>query len=95
MMPNTSPVNRTLDGEIVDPAPPPEKRRVPPIKLATLRDIKTELGRVYRLARIGEIEAHTATRLTFILKTIADLTATADLEARIQTLEALRHGDNK
>ncbi|TVO65940.1 hypothetical protein [Denitromonas ohlonensis] len=88
---NTAPVTSVAVGEIVDSIPPestPAKRRVPPIKLHTLRDIKTELGKVYREARAGKLEPQDATRLAYLLRQIADLTVQTDLEDRITALEA-------
>lgn len=91
---NTGPVTALSSGEIVDspcPARQRAKPRTPPIKLRTLRDIKTELGKVYREARTGKIEPQNATRLAYLLRHIAELTVQTDLEERIKALEESRN----
>ena len=75
-------------GEIVDMAPP--RSRVPPIRLATLRDLRDELGRVYRQARAGQIPPAHATRYAYILAQLRDMILAIDLEARLTALEEKR-----
>jgi hypothetical protein len=70
--------------ELVAPA---TRRRA---DLATLTDVRRELGRVYRDMRKGKIASHDGTRYTYVLKAIADLIAQSDLEARIEALERLQ-----
>jgi hypothetical protein len=55
--------------------------------LASLTDVRRELGRVYRDMRTGKVACQDGTRYTYVLKAIADLIAQSDLEARIEALE--------
>jgi hypothetical protein len=58
--------------------------------LATLTDVRRELGRVYRDMRKGKVATQDGTRYTYVLKAIADLIAQSDLEARIEALERIQ-----
>jgi hypothetical protein len=58
--------------------------------LATLTDVRRELGRVYRDMRKGAVATQDGTRYTYVLKAIADLISQSDLEARIEALERLQ-----
>lgn len=58
--------------------------------LATLTDVRRELGRVYRDMRKGTVATQDGTRYTYVLKAIADLISQSDLEARIEALERLQ-----
>ncbi len=65
-----------------NPAPPPKY-----IRLGSIRQIRYELAAVYRLARTGKLASGEATRLTYILNTLATLTAESLFEERISELE--------
>lgn len=67
-------------------------RRTPPIKLATLQNVRDELGRLYREARTGKVATQDATRLAFIIGQLRELIRDMDIERRIAALEAL-NGD--
>lgn len=81
---NRSPA--TIDGATGKPekAPP---QRTPPIKLDNLRNIRDELGRVYREARAGKIGSQDATRFAFVLGQLRDLVISMDIEQRLLALE--------
>ena len=68
---------------LIGPTPHPEKY----IRLGTIKQIRSELGAVYRLARTGKIASGEATRLCYILNILANMTLDADIEGRIETLE--------
>jgi hypothetical protein len=55
--------------------------------LATLTDVRRELGRIYREMRFKKIDTQDGTRLTFVLIQIAKLIQSTELEARIDALE--------
>lgn len=74
------------------PAPRLVRARVQPIKLATLRDLRDELGRLYRQARSGIIQTQDATRLAFVLGQLRELLVVIDIEERLKALEE-RHND--
>ena len=57
------------------------------IDLANLRDVRLELAYVYRQIDAGVLRAEEGTRRAYVLKTIGDIIATAELEARLQELE--------
>jgi hypothetical protein len=66
----------------------PEAKRNPRIgPLDTIGGVVTELGRVYRLARRGEMDVADATRLAYILRELRCALEAGDIEARIEALE--------
>ena len=62
--------------------------RLRPTKLDTIKNVRTELGRLYRDAREGRIATADATRLAFILGEIRKAIVDADIEARLTALES-------
>lgn len=73
---------QTIDGETGKPDPTPRR-----IDLSSLRDVRIELAHVYRKMDAGEIETADGTKRAYVLKTIADIIALAELERRIADLE--------
>jgi hypothetical protein len=71
-----------LEGVAIEAPPPPKY-----IRLGSIRQIRYELAAVYRLARTGKLATSEATRLTYILNTLASLTLDADIENRVENLE--------
>lgn len=57
------------------------------IRLASLTQIRLELGRVYSDARSGTLPTQDATRLAYVLQATAKTLADEDLEVRIKHLE--------
>ena len=55
--------------------------------LNTVQSVRRELGRVYRLARLGEIEVEQLRAFTYSLKILAELVENAELEERLDVLE--------
>ena len=72
-----------IDGETGILAPTPRR-----IDLSSLRDVRLELAHVYRSLDAGRIESHEATRRAYVLKMIHDVLVSAELERRIDELEA-------
>lgn len=68
------------------PTPLPEKY----IRLGSIRQIRGELAAIYRLAKGGRIPTSEATRLTYILTQLANLTVDSELADRIEALEKSR-----
>lgn len=66
-------------------ARPPTPPRVGPLR--TLRDVQTELARVYRQARTGKLGLDEAKGLGYLLQLLATITKDATLEARVAVLE--------
>ena len=60
--------------------------------LATLTDVRRELGRVYRDMRVGKIKTSDGTRLAYVLSCVGKLIETSELLSRIEVLEATRSG---
>jgi len=58
--------------------------------LNTVQSVRRELGRVYRLARLGLIEVEQLRAFTYSLKILAELVENAELEERLDVLET--HG---
>ena len=61
------------------------KIRISP--LTTVGGVVTELGRIYRQARRGELDVGDATRLAMILREIRCALEASDIEKRIEKLE--------
>lgn len=59
-------------------------------KLNTAYEIADEIARVYRLAKSGRMDASIATKLTYILATMAKVRSDGELERRIEALETRR-----
>ena len=77
---------KTAEIEVLPPeAPAPIRKRT---KLGNIREIRAELGRVYRLARSGQIDTTTATRLAYLLDLMARMIERGELEQRIESLES-------
>jgi hypothetical protein len=55
--------------------------------LATLSDVRREMGRVYREMRFKKIDTQDGTRLSFVLMQIGKLIQTTELEARVEAME--------
>ena len=56
--------------------------------LNTVQSVRRELGRVYRLARKGEITIEELRAFTYALKILSELVEHAELEGRLDALEA-------
>lgn len=61
-----------------------ERLRLP---LATVMDCRREAARVYRLARSGRMPIESASRLSFMLTSLARMIEGSELAARIEALE--------
>jgi acyl-CoA reductase-like NAD-dependent aldehyde dehydrogenase len=72
----------TIDAATGKPDPTPRR-----IDLSTLRDVRLELAAVYRKMDSGEIESQEGTRRAYVLRQIADILVSAELERRIIELE--------
>ena len=70
----------------VQPDPIPAKRYARS-KLQTASDIGNEMAKIYRLAKSGEMDASIATKLTYILQSLAKIRVDGELEARLEALE--------
>jgi hypothetical protein len=89
-MTNKLPV--TMSGGTEKAQVPPRLVRLAPIKLDTFRNIRDELGRLYREARQGRIATADATRLAYLLGEIRKAIADEDMERRLSALEAIQKG---
>ena len=76
--------------ELMPPPPPPRVGR-----LDSLRGVRRELARLYTDARQGRIQTGDASRLAFILATLAKILEQADLESRVAQLEDALNGKGK
>jgi hypothetical protein len=75
----------TIDGQTGKPDDTPATERR--IDLSNLRDVRLELAAVYRKMDSGAIPSQDGTRRAYVLKTIADVLALAELEQRLIALE--------
>ena len=71
-----------LNGKELIPNPAPRVGR-----LDTLQAVRRELSRVYRDARTGKIDTADASRLGFLLVSLAKIIEGSTLEQRIAALE--------
>jgi len=65
----------------------------PQLKLATIEDCRREMARVYRDARTGQAETADASRLVYMLTSIAKMIEVGQLEERLNALEDKQHGN--
>jgi len=65
------------------PAPPTPARP----RLNTVRECRRELAKVYADAKVGRIETQTATRLCYLLTSLAAMIRDGELEDRVRALE--------
>ena len=72
---------------VPDSAPLPPAKNYARARLQTASDIARELGKLYRLAKSGEMDASLATKLTYILQTMAKIQVDSELEQRLSALE--------
>lgn len=66
----------------------------PQLKLATIEDCRREMARVYRDARTGQTDTADASRLVYMLTSIAKMIEVGQLEQRLIALEERQHGNN-
>lgn len=81
--------NQTAESRVVagvqrDPTP---AKRYARVKLQTASQIGDEMAKIYRLAKSGEMDASIATKLTYILQSLAKIRVDGELEDRIAALE--------
>lgn len=72
-----------IEGEVI-PAPPTPKKQ---IRLASIKDCRRELAKVYVDARYGSTDPQDATRLTYVLIAISNMIKDHELEERVKKLE--------
>ncbi len=58
------------------------------VKLLTLGDIKSEMGRLYRSGRAGNLPLESMTKLASVLAIMARLIEGSELEKRVEQIEA-------
>lgn len=66
---------------------PQDINRHPTPRLGTAADVRMEMARLYRDARSGRVEIADATKLAYLLSTLANLMRVDDLEQRTAALE--------
>jgi hypothetical protein len=69
-------------------SPPAKPPRIPPTKLTTLAEIRTELAKLYRDCRAGRVDPSDGTKLAFILGEIRKI-ITDTPEVDIQNIPAI------
>ena len=65
----------------------------PQLKLATVDDCRREMARVYREAKTAKLDMADASRLVYMLTSIAKMIELGQLEQRITQLEEVKHGN--
>ena len=73
-------------GKELTPPPPPLPKVV---RLDTLQSVRKELAKVYRDARQKRIDTVAASRLGFLLVSLAKLIEQSEIERRVETLETV------
>ena len=68
--------------------PASEKRKPRIGALDTVQGVRRELGRIYRLARYGDLDTDHLRAFTYCLKELRECLAAGDFERRISELEA-------
>jgi hypothetical protein len=92
-------LKRTFDPSPVQPDRPetraaPHSVSTPPrvTRLKSLDDVRVELGKVYREARIGRLEMGEAKGLAYLLSIMSALLKETALEGRVSALEQAADG---
>lgn len=65
------------------------------IDLSSLRDVRLEMARVYRMMDAGEIEDASGTKKIYALEGIGKIITVAEIERRIQELEDRQAGNGR
>lgn len=71
-----------IEGEVLPSLPTP-----PRIRLNTVRECRRELAKVYADAKAGVIATQNATRLCYLLTSLATMIRDGELEDRVRALE--------
>jgi hypothetical protein len=71
----------TQEGQVLSAIP------TPPIKLASIEEIRREMARVYRDARTATTDTADASRLVYILTSIAKMIEIGQFEQRLAEIE--------
>lgn len=79
-------VVEVVEGNLLIHNPTPRSR----LRLGTISEVRRELARLYIEARRGEIETSTATRLAYMLTSLANMIRDSEMEKRIEALEHRR-----
>ena len=74
------------EGQLLRAVPTPQ------LKLASLEDCRREMARVYRDARTGMTDTANASRLVYMLTSIAKMIEIGQLEQRLPILEEHSNG---
>ena len=74
------------EGQLLRAVPTPQ------LKLASLEDCRREMARVYRDARTGMTDTANASRLVYMLTSIAKMIEIGQLEQRLTILEEHSNG---
>lgn len=75
------------EGQVLRAVPTPQ------LKLATIDDCRREMARVYRDARTAATDTADASRLVYMLTSIAKMIEIGQLEERLTALERSSHGN--
>lgn len=70
-----------------DGLPTPERNRRLPLR--TAEHVRSELARVYRSMKYGDIDPAIGTKLTYVLVALGKMIEVGDLEKRLEALEAM------
>ena len=76
-----------VEGQLLVAVPTPQ------LKLATIDDCRREMARVYREAKTAKLDMADASRLVYMLTSIAKMIELGQLEQRITQLEEVKHGN--
>jgi hypothetical protein len=74
-----------LEGQVLSISPTPK------LNLATIEDCRREMARVYRDARSAKTDTADASRLIYILTSIAKMIELGQFEERIKKLEEVKN----
>ena len=84
----------TIDGQTGKLIPLPKLPRV--LRLATVKEVRLELARLYREARQGKVAAADAAKFAFLLDRIRVCIVEHELEERVKVLEEYQpNGETK
>jgi hypothetical protein len=82
MQPTTTTTPSAQSGKLI-PLPPAK------VRLATVKEVRLELARLYRETKAGHIDPADAAKLAFILDRLRQCIVDHEIEARVMLLEQL------
>ena len=73
--------------QIKPPSPPSPMQRASRVRLGSIRDVRREMGKLYRDMRSDRLDAVKACKLAYVLQSVGKLVEVETIEQRLDALE--------